>query len=99
MKFNAAEIFEEVPGLYKIIPLNILRRTRGVAFDNVPTEAMPRIDAIDRVIHASSAVSPRPVGEVAAPGTCIPIRTIIWWSCTGPAGGHLHKKTWQDRKL
>ncbi|MEN8134961.1 MAG: hypothetical protein ABFS18_05425 [Thermodesulfobacteriota bacterium] len=67
MKLNSAEIFKEVPGFYKIIPLNTLRRTKGVAFDNVPTEAMVRIDAIDRVIHASRAISPGPVGEVARP--------------------------------
>jgi len=65
--FNDAEVFEEVSGLYKIIPLNVFRRTKGVAFDNVPTKAMTRIDAIDRVIHQSRAVSPGPVGEVARP--------------------------------
>ena len=67
MKINAAEIFEEITGFYKIIPLNTLRRTKGVAFDNIPLEALPRIDAIDRVIHESSAISPGPVGEVARP--------------------------------
>ncbi|WP_244148785.1 hypothetical protein [Desulfonatronum thiosulfatophilum] len=44
-----------------------LRRTPGVFFDNVPMEFLPRIDAIDRVIHAQSAVSPGPVGDVARP--------------------------------
>ncbi|MBU0675878.1 MAG: hypothetical protein KJ950_14670 [Proteobacteria bacterium] len=67
MKCNAAKIFEEIPGFYKIIPLNVLRRTKGVTFDNVPLDALPRIDAIDRVIHASNATSPGPVGEVARP--------------------------------
>jgi len=64
---NEAVIFNEVPGLYKIVLLNVFRRTPGVTFDNVPTRAIPRIDAIDRVIHESSATSPGPVGNVARP--------------------------------
>ena len=52
---------------YSIIPLQVLRRTPGVLFDNVPLAALPRIDAIDRVLHAAGAVSPGPVGEVARP--------------------------------
>ncbi|MBU0482903.1 MAG: hypothetical protein KKB30_00105 [Proteobacteria bacterium] len=64
---NDAEIFKEVKDLYKIIPLNVFRRTPGVYFDNVPTKALPRIDAIDRVIHEQKAISPGPVGEVERP--------------------------------
>jgi hypothetical protein len=64
---NEAEVFEEVPGLYKIIRLNLFRKTPGVVFDNVPTKAFPRIDAIDRVIHDGNAVSPGPVGDVERP--------------------------------
>jgi hypothetical protein len=64
---NTARIFEEVPGLYKIIPLNIFRRTPGVFFDNVPTGAFRSIDAIDRVVHISNAISPGRVGEVQRP--------------------------------
>jgi hypothetical protein len=64
---NDAEIFEDVPGLYKIIPLNLFRKTPGVIFDNVPTKAFPRISAIDRVIHQGSATSPGPVGDVKRP--------------------------------
>jgi len=64
---NEAEVFEEVSGLYKIIRLNLFRRTPGVVFDNVPTKAFPRISAIDRVIHEGPAVSPGPVGEVERP--------------------------------
>ena len=60
-------IFDEVPGLYRIIPLKILRRTEGVAFDNVPLEAFPRIDALDRVIHDHGAWSPGPVGDIERP--------------------------------
>ncbi|HIJ78161.1 MAG: hypothetical protein OEY01_02500 [Desulfobulbaceae bacterium] len=61
------EIFKEVKDFYRIIPLESLRRTPGVFFDNVPMACLPRIDAIDRVIHAESAVSPGPVGEVSRP--------------------------------
>ncbi|MDF1614550.1 hypothetical protein [Desulfurivibrio dismutans] len=60
-------IFQEVPGFYRIIPLKPLRRTPGVLFDNVPMAVLPRIDAMDRVLHQASAVSPGPVGEVARP--------------------------------
>ena len=60
-------IYEEVPGLYRIIPLKVFRRTEGVSFDNVPVESIPKVDAIDRVIHISNAVSPGPVGEVKRP--------------------------------
>jgi len=64
---NEARIIEEVPGLYRVVPLNIFRRTPGVFFDNVPTGAFPRISAIDRVVHVSNATSPGPVGGVARP--------------------------------
>ena len=60
---NEMNVFKEIPGFYRIIPLNVLRNTPGVTFDNVPTQALPRIDAIDRVIHKSSAISPGPVGD------------------------------------
>jgi hypothetical protein len=60
-------IFKEVEGLYRIIPLKILRRTPSVFFDKVPLDLFPRIDAIDRVIHNSGACSPGPVGDVAHP--------------------------------
>ena len=61
------EIFQEVQDFYRIIPLQKLRRTPGVFFDNVPMACLPRIDAIDRVLHEKSAVSPGPVAEVARP--------------------------------
>ncbi|MGV1099678.1 hypothetical protein ACUUL3_09770 [Thiovibrio sp. JS02] len=60
-------VCKEVPGFYRIIPLKPLRRTPGVFFDNVPMEALPRINAIDRVIHEKSAVSPGPIGMTARP--------------------------------
>lgn len=64
---NKVNIIEEVEGLYGLIRLNVFRRTHGVAFDNVPIQAIPKIDAIDRVIHEQSAVSPGPVGDVQRP--------------------------------
>ncbi len=60
-------VFREVAGLYRIIPLRVLRRTPGVSFDLVPTEVLPHIDGIDRVLHDGGAVSPGPVGDVARP--------------------------------
>lgn len=59
--------FREVKDFYRIIPLQAMRRTPGVFFDNVPMACLPRIDAMDRVLHEKSAVSPGPVGEVARP--------------------------------
>ena len=64
---NDAEVLEEVPGLYKIVSLNLFRKTPGVIFDNVPTKAFSEISAIDRVLHESGAISPGPVGEVKRP--------------------------------
>jgi hypothetical protein len=58
---------EEVPGLYRIIPLQQFRRTPGVAFDILPGRLVPKVDAIDRVLHQGGALSPGPVGEVARP--------------------------------
>jgi hypothetical protein len=60
-------IIPEVPGLYKAIKLQPFRRTEGVSFDILPKELVPRVDAIDRVIHKKEAVSPGPVGDVARP--------------------------------
>lgn len=64
---NEARTIEEVAGLYRVVPLNVFRRTPGVFFDNVPTGAFPRISAIDRVIHVGNATSPGPVGKVERP--------------------------------
>ena len=60
-------VFQQVAGLYRIIPLHVLRKTPGVSFDLVPTEVLPHIDGIDRVLHDGGAVSPGPVGDVARP--------------------------------
>lgn len=59
--------FKQVDGFYSVIPLQVLRRTPGVLFDNVPLAALPRIDAIDRVLHTGGAISPGPVDKVARP--------------------------------
>jgi hypothetical protein len=60
-------IIEEVPGLYKIMPLKVFRKTQKVTFVFVPIDLFPRIDAIDRVIHEGNATSPGPVGSVERP--------------------------------
>lgn len=60
-------IIKEIPGLYRIIPLRVFRRTPGVFFDLVPMELLPRIDGIDRVIHEHGALSPGPLGNVDHP--------------------------------
>jgi len=67
MASDSYEIFREVPGLYRVIPLTPFRRTAGVSFDFVPMAAIPGISAIDRVVHQGGAVSPGPVGGVAQP--------------------------------
>ena len=64
---NDEMIVEQVPGLYRIIRMDSLRRTPGVFFDVVPCEMLPRIDACDRVIHEHGATSPGPVGDVKRP--------------------------------
>ena len=49
--------------LYRIIPLRILRRTKGVMFDEMVPSDIPKIDGIDRVIHGPNSVSPGPINE------------------------------------
>lgn len=61
------EVVEEVEGLYRVVPLKVLRRTPGVFFDLVPVGAIARIDAIDRLIHEKGALSPGSVGNVKQP--------------------------------
>jgi hypothetical protein len=60
-------IVAEISGLYKVIALHPFRRTEGVSFDILPKGLVPRIDAVDRVIHQHKAVSPGPVGDVSEP--------------------------------
>lgn len=60
-------VIAEIPGFYKVVALQPFRRTEGVSFDILPREIVPKVDAVDRVIHKSSAVSPGPVGDVLEP--------------------------------
>jgi hypothetical protein len=71
---NEAHTAIEVAGLYKVIPLNVFRRTEGVSFDFVPLgafprpgEGYPRLNAVDRVVHVGAASSPGRVGDVERP--------------------------------
>lgn len=57
-------IIKEVKDFYKVIKLKEFRRTKGVAFDIMVKSMIPKIDAIDRVIHDKSAISPGTVGAV-----------------------------------
>lgn len=61
------KIIAEKAGLYRIIALNVFRKTPGVTFDLFPLEAVPHIDSIDRVLHETSAISPGPVEGVPRP--------------------------------
>jgi hypothetical protein len=60
-------IVAEIPGFYKVIALKPFRKTAGVSFDILPKNLIPKVDAIDRVIHKNKAVSPGPVGDVHEP--------------------------------
>lgn len=60
-------VIDEIPGLYRIIPLQPFRHTPGVAFDIIPGDLFPRIDAFDRVVHEFGAISPGPVAGVERP--------------------------------
>lgn len=61
-------ILDEVPGLYRIYKLDLLRKTPGVVFDLFPLDIIEsKIGSIDRVLHEGAAVSPGPVGDVARP--------------------------------
>ncbi len=61
------DIIKEIPGLYQVIGLKPFRRTPGVVFDILEKSRVPKVDAIDRVLHNQGAVSPGPVGQVARP--------------------------------
>lgn len=57
----------QIPDFYTILPMKEFRRTPGVEFHIMMKETIPRIDGVDRVIHASAASSPGPVGEIKRP--------------------------------
>lgn len=60
-------IIKEMKDFYQVIRLKEFRRTEGVAFDIMVKSTIPKIDAIDRVIHKGGAVSPGAVGDVERP--------------------------------
>jgi len=60
-------LIAEIPGFYRVVALQPFRKTEGVSFDILPKELVPKIDAVDRVIHNNRAVSPGPVGTVMGP--------------------------------
>jgi hypothetical protein len=62
--------------MYRIIPLRILRRTSGVKFDELVPSDIPKINGIDRVIHAPNSISPGPVDDVK------PVVTRPWYMHT-----------------
>ena len=53
--------------MYRLIPMRVLRRTSGVKFDEMVPSDIPRIDGIDRVIHAPNSISPGPVEDTTPP--------------------------------
>ncbi|MDP7423310.1 MAG: hypothetical protein QGH40_15675 [bacterium] len=61
------DIIDEVPDLDRVIRLIPFRHTKNVAFDIVPMNLLPRISAVDRVIHGSGAISPGLIGDVERP--------------------------------
>lgn len=60
-------IVKEIKDLYQVIKLKEFRRTEGVKFDIMLKDMIPKIDAIDRVLHKGGAVSPGAVGECERP--------------------------------
>ena len=58
---------DQVEGLYQIVPLEPMRQTKGVRFHSLTGKMLPKIDAIDRVLHESGALSPGSVGKVERP--------------------------------
>ena len=53
--------------MYRLIPLRILRRTKGVKFDEMVPSDIPKIHGIDKVVHAPNSVSPGPVEDSVPP--------------------------------
>tara|TARA_B100000575_G_scaffold292810_1_gene302212 strand:+ start:1619 stop:2191 length:573 start_codon:yes stop_codon:yes gene_type:complete len=49
--------------MYRIIPLRMLRRTKGVKFDEMVPSDIPKISGIDRVIHGPNSISPGPIED------------------------------------
>jgi hypothetical protein len=60
-------IIETREGFWAIIALRPFRRTEGVSFDILPGSLVPKIDAVDRVLHRTGARSPGATGGVERP--------------------------------
>ncbi|RVU54876.1 hypothetical protein [Anaerosphaera multitolerans] len=60
-------IIDEIEGLYRIIKLKEFRKTEGVTFDVMVKDMVPKVDAVDRVLHKGGAVSPGAVGDIERP--------------------------------
>ncbi|MCG8571472.1 MAG: hypothetical protein MJB14_15160, partial [Spirochaetes bacterium] len=64
---SVSSLVKEVKGFYQILALKAFRRTPGVAFEMITKRNIFKIDAIDRVIHVSDAISPGKVSNVEYP--------------------------------
>ena len=53
--------------MYRLIPLRVLRRTKGVMFDEMVPSDIPTINGIDRVIHGPNSISPGPIEDISVP--------------------------------
>ena len=42
--------------MYRLIPLRVLRRTKGVKFDEMVPSDIPKIHGIDKVIHSANSI-------------------------------------------
>lgn len=63
-------VFEPCPELCTILPLQPLRKTKGVLFDSLPIELLGAMAGGERVIHVPGAQSPGPVGDIVRPWYC-----------------------------
>ncbi len=61
------ESADAIEGLYKVTPLKLYRKTKGVLFDAIPLRNIGPIAAVDRVLHDLGALSPGTVGAVERP--------------------------------
>lgn len=53
--------------MYRLVPLRMLRRTKGVSFDEMVPSDIPKITGIDRIIHGPNSISPGPVEDISIP--------------------------------
>ena len=71
LRYNEAmtdeSIIKQVEGMYRVLRLSRFRTTPGVSFDVLVPRLVPQVDAIDRVIHETGAISPGSVGEIMQP--------------------------------